>query len=117
MRAVAQHVVVRYWAAARAAAGVEQDLVAADQELSLRDVLDAAASHHHGNRRFADVLAVCSVLVGEEPAGRPPWDEVMVRPGQVVELLPPFAGGARCPVGHGEPAERIEETLAAEVGR
>ena len=54
----------------------------------------AAARAASGHPRFADVLGVCSVLVGDRPVGdattrRPS----IVAPGTTVEFLPPFAGG------------------------
>jgi hypothetical protein len=39
------------------------------------------------------VLAVCSVLVGDRPAGAAERSAVVVAPGSTVEFLPPFAGG------------------------
>ncbi|MDO9377288.1 MAG: MoaD/ThiS family protein [Nocardioidaceae bacterium] len=81
---------VRYWAAARAAAGRESDTVAAG---TLAEVL-ASAHVLHGDERFARVVAMCSVLVGEQPASTSDPTLVVVAPGQTVELLPPFAGGA-----------------------
>jgi hypothetical protein len=43
--------------------------------------------------RLARVLAVCSVLVGEQPLGGADPTTVVVEPGATVEFLPPFAGG------------------------
>jgi len=84
-------VTVRYWASARAAAGRESDQVQADD---LAAALDAVRALHADSPRFADVVGVCSVLVGSEPVGTRDPAEVKLRPGDVVELLPPFAGGA-----------------------
>jgi hypothetical protein len=42
---------------------------------------------------LAEVLAVCSALVGDLPVGSADPGEVIVRPGETVEFLPPFAGG------------------------
>ena len=39
------------------------------------------------------VLEVCSVLVGDRPAGAADRTAVRVAPGATVEFLPPFAGG------------------------
>ncbi len=91
----AKHVTVRYWAAARAAAGVEQDVVEVSDEggRTLASVLDEVVAARPGNRRFADVVEICSVLVGEVPVGAKPQDEVVLSGGETVELLPPFAGG------------------------
>jgi sulfur-carrier protein len=81
---------VRYWAAARAAAGRESDDVAGE---TLADVLAAVRRLHAGNARFAQVVDVCSVLVGERPVGGHDPESVRIGPGETVELLPPFAGG------------------------
>lgn len=81
---------VRYWAAARAAAGRESDIVAPG---TLAEVLAEVRWRHARNPRFAPVLDVCSVLVGDVPVGGRHHGSVQVRPGEVVELLPPFAGG------------------------
>ena len=87
------HVIVHYWAAARAAAGVAEDRLPTDVPLSLADVRERALAQHPEAAGLAAVLAVCSVLVGDEPVGRRDPAEVMVRPGSSVEFLPPFAGG------------------------
>jgi hypothetical protein len=39
------------------------------------------------------VLEACSVLVGDQPVKSRDPEAVLVRPGQTVEFLPPFAGG------------------------
>ena len=86
-------VVVRYWAAARAAAGVETDTVPVESGATLADVLAAVRARHADRPRFADVVAVCSVLLGDRPVGVRAPEDVPVQPGDSVELLPPFAGG------------------------
>ncbi|MEO8108043.1 MAG: hypothetical protein ABI720_12070, partial [Actinomycetes bacterium] len=43
---------------------------------------------------FARVVSVCSFVVDEYPVGRTPHADVALRPDSVVEVLPPFAGGA-----------------------
>lgn len=83
-------VTVRYWAAARAAAGRAQDEVPAG---TLTEVLAAVRALHGDRPRLAQVLSVCSVLVGEDPVGSRDRDQVAVPPGTSVEILPPFAGG------------------------
>lgn len=85
-------VTVRYWAAARAAAGREHDAVPGG---SLSDVLAQVHALHAGDDRFARVVAMCSILVGERPVGSADRDALLVSPGESVELLPPFAGGER----------------------
>lgn len=83
-------VTVRYWAALRAAAGTPGEQVAPGP---LDQVLAAVAAAHAGSTRFAQVLAICSVLVDELPVGARNHADVPVGPGSVVDLLPPFAGG------------------------
>lgn len=89
-------VTVRYWAAARQAAGRVEDLVHGD---SLADVLAAARAVHAGNRPFERVLAISSLLLGDQPVGSRDPGQVLVRDGDIVEVLPPFAGGSTgsCP--------------------
>ena len=87
-------VTVRYWAAARAAAGVDHDTVpvpVAGTTLAL--LLEAVQALHLDRPRVREVLAVCSVLVGDRPVGSGDASLVQVCPGDTVELLPPFAGG------------------------
>ena len=87
-------VTLRYWASLRAAAGVSQERVQAGR---LVDLLAAAKARR--DPRFGQVLGVCSVLVDEQPVGARDPATVDVFAGSVVDLLPPFAGGAAhvCP--------------------
>jgi len=82
-------VTVRYWAAARSAAGIDGESVAGT---TLADVL-AAVHAKHPERRFADVVAICSLVIGDRPVGSRDPAEVRMAPGDTVEFLPPFAGG------------------------
>ena len=86
-------VTVRYWAAARSAAGVEVDLVPVSDHATLADVLTEVRRLHEAAPRLAEILAVCSVLVGDQPVGAADPGSVLVRPGDSIEVLPPFAGG------------------------
>ncbi|WP_370248106.1 MoaD/ThiS family protein [Nocardioides sp.] len=86
-----QHVRVRYWAGARAAAGVAEDLLPVGGPTTVGAIRDLAVAAHPG-ADLARVLGVCSVLVGEQPAGKDPAAHP-VAPGDTVEFLPPFAGG------------------------
>jgi molybdopterin synthase sulfur carrier subunit len=86
-----QHVLVRYWAGARAAAGVAEETFPAPVTLS--DLLHEVVVRHADRPRLKDVVSVCSVLVGDRPVGTSDPATVVVRPGDTVELLPPFAGG------------------------
>ncbi|TWG91858.1 molybdopterin converting factor small subunit [Nocardioides sp. J9] len=83
---------VRYWAAARSAAGVAEEAVEASGPLTLAELRDEVV-RRHDDRRFADVVKVCSVLVGEQPVSSGDPGAVVVQPGDTVEFLPPFAGG------------------------
>ena len=86
-------VTVHYWAAARAAAGVDSDVVPVESGTTLATVLDLVRDLHRDRPRLADVVAVCSVLIGDRPVGRTDPAQVPLEPGDTVELLPPFAGG------------------------
>lgn len=83
---------VRYWASARAAAGVESDSLAVSGPITLAEVLRRALALHPGTR-LGDVLQVCSVLLGDRPVTAEDPGDVTVDPGSSVEFLPPFAGG------------------------
>ena len=85
-------VTVRYWAGARAAAGVAEDTFDVAGEVTLAEVVEQVLARHPGEQ-VARTVAVCSVLVGERPVRSQDPGSVVVRPGEVVELLPPFAGG------------------------
>ena len=85
-------IVVRYWAAARTAAGVGQDEIPTDGPLPLAEVVRRAVAAHPGTR-LAGVLEICSVLLGDRPVATEDPETVEVAPGQTVEFLPPFAGG------------------------
>ena len=85
-------ITVRYWASARAAAGVESDALPVTGPLTLADVVRRSAALHPGTR-LPGVLEACSVLVGDQPVKSRDPESVLVRPGQTVEFLPPFAGG------------------------
>jgi molybdopterin synthase sulfur carrier subunit len=81
-------VIVRYFAAARAAAGVGEEAVAAT---TLGEALAVARAMH--GPRLGEVLDRCSFLVDGNPVGlRDPFD-VVLRPDSVADCLPPFAGG------------------------
>ena len=81
-------VTVRFWAAARDAAGTTEERY---PDGSLADVLELAAQRH--GDRLRTVLARCSYLVDGEPVGRRDHATVRVPAGAELEVLPPFAGG------------------------
>ena len=82
-------VIVRFWAAARDAAGTAEGEYADPGSLAslLADVRGGAPAG------LGRVLDVASFLVDGEPVGKRPHDTVVIPPGAVVEVLPPFAGG------------------------
>lgn len=81
-------VTVRYFAAARAAAGVPSENVDIGEAATVGDALDAIVARH--GEALGKVLAACSFLL----------DSVAVRdratplpPTAELDVLPPFAGG------------------------
>ena len=84
-------ITLRYWASAKAAAGVASDEVEVDGPVTVAWAMREAVRRHPG--KLADVLACCSVLVGERPVGADDPASVQVSPGSTLEFLPPFAGG------------------------
>ena len=85
-------ITVRYWAGARAAAGTAEDTFEVTGALPLSEVV-ALVLERHPDDRMARTVAVCSVLLADQPVRSQDPASVLVPPGTVVELLPPFAGG------------------------
>ena len=83
-------VTIRYWAAAKEAAGVQEESVEA---ITLSDLLNTVVASRKPDRRLADVFARSSFLVNADPVGRTPRQSILLDDGAVVEVLPPFAGG------------------------
>ena len=79
---------LRYWAAAKEAAGVATDAVPGG---TLAEVLLLARALH--DDRFTTVLGRCSFVVDGDPVGGRDHSKVVVGPGSLVDVLPPFAGG------------------------
>lgn len=77
-------VTLRYWAAARAAAGVAEETC---QARTVAEALQQAGEQH--GERLRRVLPGCAVLVSSVRA----HPQTVLHDGDVVELLPPFAGG------------------------
>jgi molybdopterin converting factor small subunit len=84
---------LRYWAAARAAAGVTEDVLDVEGSCTLADLKARVLDLHGSSPRFAAVVDTCSVLVGDRPVASEDPASVLVAPGATVEFLPPFAGG------------------------
>jgi sulfur-carrier protein len=83
-------VTIRYWAAAKEAAGVAEEPVEAG---TLAEALAAAGAHRTADPRFHEVLARSSFLIDGAPVGTRPHAALTVGDGSVIEVLPPFAGG------------------------
>jgi len=83
-------VTIRYWAAAKDAAGLPEESVDA---VTLRDALDAVVAGRKPDSRLADVIARSSFLVNADPVGRAAKESIVLDDGAVIEVLPPFAGG------------------------
>jgi molybdopterin converting factor small subunit len=80
--------VIRYWAAARAVAGVDEEQCDAD---TVADLLNAARASK--DAAFAAILERSSVLVDGLTLGTRDPATVRLAADSVVEVLPPFAGG------------------------
>jgi molybdopterin converting factor small subunit len=79
---------IRYWAGARAAAGV------AEEQTSARTLAEALLlARSVRDDRFSQVLAVCSYVVDGDPVGAREHADVLLVDGGLVDVLPPFAGG------------------------
>jgi molybdopterin synthase sulfur carrier subunit len=83
-------VTMRYWAAAKQAAGVAEETISAE---TLGDALAVALAGRDGAAALRSVLARSSFLVDGSPVGRRAPDSVLLTESAVVEVLPPFAGG------------------------
>lgn len=81
---------IRYWAAAKAAAGTAEEHYEAG---TLAEALTSARERHAASPEFARVLRRCSFLVDGTPVGRRAPETVALSEGGTVEVLPPFAGG------------------------
>jgi molybdopterin converting factor small subunit len=89
-------VTLRYWAAAKQAAGVAEETINAE---TLAAALAEALSVRERDPAFAGVdalrglLACSSFLVDGTPVGGRAAESVVLPDAAVVEVLPPFAGG------------------------
>jgi len=83
-------ITIRYWAAAKEAAGVPEETVHAD---TLGEALSRVLAGREPDGRLATVLARSSFLVNADPVGRTPKESIALDDGAVIEVLPPFAGG------------------------
>ena len=79
---------IRYWAAAKDAAGVGEEPYDAR---TLADALAAAGARR--GPEFARVVGRSSFLVDGEPVGTRDHAHITLPDGGTIEVLPPFAGG------------------------
>ena len=83
-------VTMRYWAAAKHAAGVAEERLDA---ATLAEAVAEAVGRRPAAAEFRAVLARSSFLVDGTQAGGRAADAVQLGEGAVIEVLPPFAGG------------------------
>lgn len=81
-------VTVRYFAGARAAAGLPSEVIELPAPVTVADLL-AEATERHGEA-LARVLARCSFLLDEVAVHE---RSAAVADGASLDVLPPFAGG------------------------
>jgi len=79
---------LRFWAAAKAAAGVAEEPYDAT---TLAEALDAARANH--GEALSRVLERSTYVVDDAPVGGRAHESVTLTDGGSVEVLPPFAGG------------------------
>ena len=87
---VMHEVTVRYWAAAKDAAGVPTEIVKAEH---LSDALEAITKIRPENPRFAAIISHSTFLIDDQPAGKRDPAKIPLHSGSTIEVLPPFAGG------------------------
>jgi len=83
-------VTIRYWAAAKEAAGVDTEPVEA---ATLAEALDAVVARRGDDGRLRSVLASSSFLVDGASAGRRIAADLVLKDAILIEVLPQFAGG------------------------
>jgi molybdopterin synthase sulfur carrier subunit len=90
-------VTMRYWAAAKEAAGVAEEFVTADTLATALTVIGGQRRENPpaaaGATALSAVLARSSFLIDGHPVGRRAAESVALADGDVIEVLPPFAGG------------------------
>ena len=90
---VVGEITLRYWASVRALTGIAEESVPVAGPVSLAALIAGAIARHGAENRLEQVLASCSVLLGDQPVATEDPEQVVVLAGQSVEFLPPFAGG------------------------
>jgi molybdopterin converting factor small subunit len=79
---------VRFWAAARAAAGADTEPYDAT---TLAEAIASMKARHEG--RLGVLLDRCAFVVDDAHIGGRAHDTVSLTEGGSIEVLPPFAGG------------------------
>lgn len=79
---------VRYFAGARAAAGIQEETVRLSGPSTAADLINAVLSLHDSD--FANVVPACSFLLNGVAVRD---HDVEVTDGSEFDVLPPFAGG------------------------
>ena len=83
-------VTIRYWAAAKDAAGMPEESVEA---VTLAGALAAVLATRQRDDRLRQVISRSSFLVNALPARRGTHEQILLDEGTTIEVLPPFAGG------------------------
>lgn len=83
-------VTIKYWAAAKEAAGLAEESVEAG---TLAEALAEVLARRGGDGRLRAVLATSSFLVDGTAAGRGGAADVILPDAARIEVLPQFAGG------------------------
>jgi sulfur-carrier protein len=83
-------VTIRYWAAARDAAGTPEEDVEAS---TLADAITVVLAGRPGDDRLRQVIERSSFLVNALQVRRDAYRETVLEGGATIEVLPPFAGG------------------------
>ncbi len=86
-------VTLRYWAAAKHAAGVAEETISADTLAAALGAALAARAEGSASDGLQAVLARSSFLIDGAPVGSRAPESVQLEEAAVVEVLPPFAGG------------------------
>jgi molybdopterin synthase sulfur carrier subunit len=95
-------VTMRYWAAAKDAAGVAEEIITADTLAAALQMIGGdrpagpaapGRTPPAGGSRLSAVLTRSSFLINGHPVGTRAAESVKLPDGAVIEVLPPFAGG------------------------
>jgi sulfur-carrier protein len=78
---------IRYWAAAKDAAGV------AEESFEAANLGELMTKITENRAELARVVSRSSFLVDGAPVGKRAHDSIVLSEGVTVEVLPPFAGG------------------------